>query len=89
VLLGRRFVGLDVDATAIARTGHRLSRVSPADSLQAALSLSEAPGRVMVRCHACGRLFPAQRRTAAYYGDTCRQRAHRQRHERAARVTVA
>jgi hypothetical protein len=82
LLLGRRFIGLDRDPTAIEKTAKRLSRVSLADVLQAALVLPEPTVRLMP-CHHCGTDFPPQRSTATYCGATCRQAAHR-----AKRVTL-
>jgi hypothetical protein len=60
VLLGRRFVGLDCDATALAHTARRLRRVSAADVVQSPLELVESPLRLRP-CQRCRREFPTQR----------------------------
>ena len=84
VLLGRRFVGLDCDATALARTAKRLQRLSEADTVQSSLELVESPVRRRP-CQWCQREFPPQRPTGAYCKPACRQAAYRARHS----VTVA
>lgn len=40
------------------------------------------------RCAACQQPFSAQRRSGRYCGDTCRQRAHRARHDKALTFSV-
>jgi hypothetical protein len=76
LLLGRRFIGLDGDAKAIATTERRLQHLSIGDSVQDQLALPEAM-KGMRLCLSCGHEFPAQRKSGKYCGDTCRQRAHR------------
>jgi hypothetical protein len=85
VLLGRRFVGLDCDATALAHTARRLRRVSAADVVQSPLELVESPLRLRP-WQRCRREFPTQHPTGAYCSPACRQAAYRARMRR---VTVA
>ena len=84
ILLGRRFIGLDTDATALADTAERLPRGSLADVVQGTMALVDVtPGRWRT-CAYCGADFPAQRGSADY----C-QPAHKQAAYRARLVTLA
>jgi hypothetical protein len=78
LLLGRRFIGLDRDATAIATTERRLASMSFADAVQDQLSMPEAMP-LMCRCLYCGNDFPAERKSAEYCNPAHRQAAYRKR----------
>lgn len=84
LLLGRRFLGLDTDANAIAKTARRLAGTSPTDTLQSMLALLEI-SQAQRRCAHCGTYFPMQRKSGKYCRDACKQAAYRVRHG----VTVA
>jgi hypothetical protein len=78
LLLGRRFIGLDVDAAVVEKTRRRLDNISVSDTVQAPLAMADASIR-LVPCRQCGRDFPPQRSTAAYCSPACRTAAYRAR----------